>query len=354
MIFDMDAELQHLINISMDKMTSGAGSSLAGHGSRKSRGMDLRKALLVAHVLQKVRCAYIDDDYQIVANTISDPTPVKYLNEDETLSDYDTVKEFDERCKQASYYLSDDDVSSVPQPSPTVLQSCMTNSDVMVSRIAQVTRPMSVSINTSHVVSYQSLDVIGTEGESDDVICEELDVSSCCEVSSYEEETQPRESEIDMSLTAVNVGCKTHEVQDTIPAVTSSKPSCPLPRKKRPLPKEFLDTAPSPFVTKSPRTNCYDVTTTTTSFTPTTSATVGLESRTSVSVTTVSSTIGASNSLCTSVTSQNPLLTSTVSQRPKVVVQMTQACGTYLPITSTRLYFNTKLAEVSLQQSAMV
>lgn len=66
----MDAELQHLISISMNKMTSGASSSVTGRSSRKSGGMDLRKALLVAHFLQEVRCAYLEEDFKIVSNTI--------------------------------------------------------------------------------------------------------------------------------------------------------------------------------------------------------------------------------------------------------------------------------------------
>uniref|UniRef100_H2ZBM5 Uncharacterized protein n=1 Tax=Ciona savignyi TaxID=51511 RepID=H2ZBM5_CIOSA len=274
MLLDMDAELQHLINISMDKMTSGASSDLTGRGGRKSRAMDLRKALLVAHVLQEVRCAYLDEDYQIVANTLTDIHSEKYSKDHETEYEYSTVKEVNERCIQESLYLREDDIKSVPQTSPTVLQSCMTNSDVMVSRIAQVTRPMAVSINTNHVVSYQSLDH-PTEDDSDPIVCEELEVSSCCEVVSSDE-ILPHDSETDEYVDVVNVSW-TQEAPKVPDAPSSPKPSCPLPRKKRPLPKEFLDSSPS----KICRTNNCDVTSTTTSYTPTTStSSVGLESRT--------------------------------------------------------------------------
>ena len=99
----MDAELQHLISISMDKMTSGTSSTVAGRGSRKSRGMDLRKAVLVAHFLQDVRCAYIDEDYEIVANTIKCLKP-NYcddrITEITNTNKQDLSKDVDERCSE--------------------------------------------------------------------------------------------------------------------------------------------------------------------------------------------------------------------------------------------------------------
>lgn len=77
MLLDMDTELQHLISISVDKMTSEADSSLADRGSQKSGVMDLRKALLVAHFMQKVRQAYFEENYEIVSNTFSNMDYIK-------------------------------------------------------------------------------------------------------------------------------------------------------------------------------------------------------------------------------------------------------------------------------------
>jgi len=57
-------------------------------------------------------------------------------------------------------YLMETDttITDASSPSsPSVLQSCVTNADVTVSRISQVTRPVSVSINTAHVMSFQRL-----------------------------------------------------------------------------------------------------------------------------------------------------------------------------------------------------
>ena len=105
---NMDAELQHLISISMDKMTSGTNSTAGGRGSRKSRGMDLRKALLVAHFLQDVRCAYIDEDYEIVANTIRCLKPDNCedkISETTESNKQEINKEVDERCSEGKIFF---------------------------------------------------------------------------------------------------------------------------------------------------------------------------------------------------------------------------------------------------------
>lgn len=73
MIIDMDTELQRLIFISMEKMTSatpGKDGKNTENRSRKCGNLHLRKALLVAHVLQDMRNAYISDDYTKLLNTI--------------------------------------------------------------------------------------------------------------------------------------------------------------------------------------------------------------------------------------------------------------------------------------------
>lgn len=68
MVINMDNELQRLICVSVEKMTR------EPVASRKGKGLDLRKALLVAHVLQDMRTAYIADDYQILVNTVCPET----------------------------------------------------------------------------------------------------------------------------------------------------------------------------------------------------------------------------------------------------------------------------------------
>ena len=107
MIFDMDAELQHLISLSMDKMTSGASSSTSGRANRRSRGMDLRKAVLVAHFLQDVRCAYIEENYEIVANTIKDFKAIHCeKNEDAMILSENEKddKDLDKRCNEGDLH----------------------------------------------------------------------------------------------------------------------------------------------------------------------------------------------------------------------------------------------------------
>nr|CAB3263004.1 uncharacterized protein LOC100186419 [Phallusia mammillata] len=357
MLLDMDAELQHLISISIDKMTSGAGGpSLAGRSDRKSRGMDLRKALLVAHVLQEVRCAYLEDDYTIVTNTISEMRSNSFKRECEDLQiNENTVKDIDKRRNSESKtYLAetDDDISCNASPvSPSALQSCVTNTDVTVSRISQVTQPVSVSVNTAHVMSFQHLPEAtdkDSSAESDDdssaVVCEELELSHCCEVESTscdDDTTEPRDHETRDLVCAVNrkqgedgraieshtLGHKT-EQQSAPVSVIQRTTSCPLPKKKRPLPKEFLQDTPAPC--KSPKIDCVAPPLHTNYATTTTLAsTVTMESRTSTSISTVYSTIGTTSSFSTTSSKYEP--------GPKVVVQMTQSCDTYLPITCTQL-----------------
>ena len=103
MILNMDTELQHLISISVEKMTSGASSSMAGRESRKSGAMDLRKALLVAHFLQEVRQAYLNENYLIVANTFSNYNDADYQ---ETWSSRENhSKKVNQRNKKGDFSL---------------------------------------------------------------------------------------------------------------------------------------------------------------------------------------------------------------------------------------------------------
>ena len=101
MLLNMDAELQHLISVSMEKMTSGANSSIAGRGGRKSGAMDLRKALLVAHFLQEVRCAYFEEDYEIISNTIKG-VKISDCDESAKQENQNSTKNFN-RCREGKY-----------------------------------------------------------------------------------------------------------------------------------------------------------------------------------------------------------------------------------------------------------
>jgi len=108
MRLNVDAELQHLISVSIEKLTTGhSDPTCARRGDRKSRSIDLRKALFVAHVLQEVRCAYLEDDYEIVANTVSDTRSSKCNWEAEIREiNYDTVKDVNERCIEGVWPVS--------------------------------------------------------------------------------------------------------------------------------------------------------------------------------------------------------------------------------------------------------
>merc|ERR550534_791864 len=74
MMYDMDMEsdLQHLIRISIDKMVNVDSAHTPRRGNRKGGEIDLRKTLLVAHLIQEVRTAYLQDDCQMFENSISE------------------------------------------------------------------------------------------------------------------------------------------------------------------------------------------------------------------------------------------------------------------------------------------
>lgn len=69
---EMESDLQHLIRISIDKMVNVESAHSPRRGNRKGGEIDLRKTLLVAHLIQEVRTAYLQDDCQIFENSISD------------------------------------------------------------------------------------------------------------------------------------------------------------------------------------------------------------------------------------------------------------------------------------------
>ena len=89
----MDTELQSLISISMEKMTSGANSSMAGRGNKSCGKMDLRKALLVARFLQEVRQAYCEENYEIVAKTFAQLENTDYYDKNFLCDGFGLIEE---------------------------------------------------------------------------------------------------------------------------------------------------------------------------------------------------------------------------------------------------------------------
>ena len=128
--------------------------------------------------------------------------------------------------------------------------------------------------------------------------------------------------------------------------------TCPLPKKKRPLPKEFLDCdSKSSPVLKTARSNCtklHEDSTTFSSqhvrntFTVSTANTVTLESKTSTSLSTVCSIMGTAPLL-------NAPKPGKFQSNPKVVVQITQSCDSYLPITCSQLYLEKRLSNMTVR-----
>ena len=52
--------------------------------------------------------------------------------------------------------MNTDSENFILSPSSSMFQSCVTNTDLMVSRISQVTQPLAISVNTNYVMSHQS------------------------------------------------------------------------------------------------------------------------------------------------------------------------------------------------------
>ena len=126
--------------------------------------------------------------------------------------------------------------------------------------------------------------------------------------------------------------------------------TCPLPKKKRPLPKEFWDAdcelspssktpkvGPNTQTSKSCRVSNSEFVTN--SFTTSVANTVILESKTSTSLSTVSSVMG---------TSTLPM-THSQQSNPKVVVQITQSCDSYLPIPHSKVCLEKRLSEMTVR-----
>jgi len=214
--------------------------------------------------------------------------------------------------------------------------------------------------------------------QDEEVLCEELDLSSCCEV----ESTPIAEENISKPSTSVSLSallppssvetteekhlqevpvngpqqenyssCNVNKFHDdrqseaesitrnntessTPPVRKSISNTCALPKKKRPLPKEFLEELAAeqqpPTSKQSRPSNFEDSTTTTTNTsvavsTPATTTSVTSQSwSTSTTVSTVCSTIGVTTNSRRDV-------------NPKVVVQLTQSLDYTFPLTCTQI-----------------
>ena len=181
--------------------------------------------------------------------------------------------------------------------------------------------------------------------EEDSFICEELDVSSCCEVEStpiIEEKTSTSISSIlppsSVETTAKHQVPVTHhektcntdnrrlsdldESNGQTSPVEKSNNICMLPKKKRPLPKEFLEELavqqPCPKRSKTLSVHTTDAVVST----PSTSSVTSQSWSTSTTVSTVCSTIGLSYNQ---------------DSNPKVVVQLTQSLDYSFPLTCTQI-----------------
>jgi len=281
MLMDMNNQLSRLITISMDKISFET-EGYAGPG-KKAHDMDLRKALLVAHFLEQIQsCTNYDKELITELRTGDGDKSFAYQHD----SCYKTQSEDHETAyKDKQLALSKrtavDQTSSLP--SATVLQCVITNSDSMVSKYCQFTMPVVCSVNTYQVMSCRvyknqpstkssiikaiTEDICDNKDEDHEISdvkidveetfsCDELEVSSCCEVV-----TTPTPKKSDMK-----------SLSPVLKRVSEQK-ECPLPKKKRPLPREFLE--PDKSIDSKTHNKA---------------STVALESRTSTSVTTVEST----------------------------------------------------------------
>jgi len=402
---DMESDLQHLIRISIDKMVNvESAHNSPRRGNRKGGEIDLRKTLLVAHLIQEVRTAYLQDDCQIFENSISDSHSHSDNNEEEQCCrdennqciEYNKSWKRQQFTHESNYFIEDD--STVVSHASNV-QSCLTNSKSMVSRICQVTRPLCVSVNTNHVMTYTTKDDEEKTSnqdsccsqEEDEILCEELDVSSCCEVestplvvgcdvetTSQEITKSPLSTSISLSSALLppsstvettrhdeTTPCNKvplnndkfhnndHLSQDAEETTTTRnntktlttavrKPSSnnvsTLPKKKRPLPKEFLEELEQQPSSKHSKTsennNSYQNTIVSVS-TPATTSVTSQSWSTSTTVSTVCSTIG--------ITTHNRKHD---AMNPKVVVQLTQSLDYSFPLTCTQILLHHTSSQV--------
>ncbi|CAK8675231.1 unnamed protein product [Clavelina lepadiformis] len=363
MILNMDAELQYLISISMDKMTSCASSISTVCDRRKPRGMELRKALLIARFLQEVRCAYFSEDYESVAITSKETHsghPEKYSKIDENENHSKSTDDI--RCEESRANLENFGLTH----STSAVSSCVTNSDVVVSRISQLTYPCSVSVSNEQFIYCQNAKSLAVEmdgntcGDDDEIpiAYEEIEISTIYEVcSSNDEQKLPSEE-----LTMIPYQSKKRQDEPVSDGILTRWPStqscdivrtcsepvtnptrygtkkitttCPLPKKKRPLPKEFLDDAESSTCAYKSRRTDFEHT----------------DSKISTKSTPISTSNTFSMASRSQVSTVDVMFNAKVPSNPKVVVQMTGSLDSYTPITCSEVYLEKRLNDLSARR----
>lgn len=262
-------ELSRLISISLDKISSETEGCGGGGSGRKNHEMDLRKALLVAHLIEQIQSC--SKNNHLISELRNSEEYNKHQQQQESL-----MKELQPVSTSNASWTSDE-----CSPSATVLQCVITNSESQTSKYCQYTIPVVCSVNTQQVMSSIPYDskarlpassselqpevkeapevVIGAE---EVISSEDLPVSACCEVVST-----PLVEEVDVSTSSsschvtsvVTITSSSGSTTATKRCHSTTSYSCsssssttssssstptgpPLPKKKRPLPKEFLDT----------------------------------------------------------------------------------------------------------------
>ena len=199
-----------------------------------------------------------------------------------------------------------------------------------------------------------------------EVSCEEYN-SVIDDVTSENQEVTSQKQEFLVNNSGAAKGCESHtEVTVTlqkiphvreelvVDTVESAHPvkrvTCPLPKKKRPLPKEFWDSDSQTPASKLPRiktetnqcgsSKVVSNQLITHTFTTSIANTVTLESKTSTSLSTVCSVMGSAPSSMSQKADKT---------NPKVVVQITQSCDSFLPITCSQINLEKRLSEMTVR-----
>jgi len=125
--------------------------------------------------------------------------------------------------------------------------------------------------------------------------------------------------------------------------------SCPLPKKKRPLPKEFLSESEPTLktvkddsvVSSNNSIRSFDGTDITNTIATSLTNTVTLKSKTTRAL-----------SIACPVTNTNSIIANekeSFQPNPKVVVQLTQSCDSYLPIACSQFYLKNRLSGLTAE-----
>ena len=191
------------------------------------------------------------------------------------------------------------------------------------------------------------------------VFCDELEVSSCCEIVSSNgddatscadiesndhvtlahrmEEQSVRERVADVESAAESVPPLSASRHNSLKENNVNVTLCPLPKKKRPLPIEFLSEKTMPSLKAAKTEELKNR--------PNFSRLIATLPPTSIA-TTVNSVTRTSPSICSGLGNQTTPSTKRLSS-PKVIVQMTQSCDSYLPITCSQVYLKQRLGNLT-------